>query len=72
MDDILDENRLERNEIERPIVHYRTDPFDIYDNHQFWIRYRFGKEGTRHIMDMLSQNLQRPTNRCRALSPETQ
>uniref|UniRef100_A0A915JS52 Uncharacterized protein n=1 Tax=Romanomermis culicivorax TaxID=13658 RepID=A0A915JS52_ROMCU len=36
------------------------------------MHYRFGKVDTGHIINMISQNLQHPMNRCRALSPETQ
>lgn len=36
------------------------------------MRYRFGRDGINAITDIIRQDIQHPTGRCKALSPEMQ
>lgn len=66
--EVLDVNDMN---VER-IIRDRSNPFDIYDDYQFKIRYRFNKNTTRNIMNLIYQDLTRETQRHMALSPEVQ
>lgn len=69
--DILEVIDIAELPVER-IIRDRTNPFDLYDDNKFKLRYRFNKNTTHNIMNLLNEDLIRPTERHMALSPETQ
>lgn len=50
----------------------RTNPLEIYDGNQFLQRFRISKETFLELLGLLTPELQRPTRRCKALSPAIQ
>uniref|UniRef100_A0A915J0P0 Uncharacterized protein n=1 Tax=Romanomermis culicivorax TaxID=13658 RepID=A0A915J0P0_ROMCU len=50
----------------------RVDPFEIYNDRDFYLRYRFGKPACREIIHILYDRIKRLTNRHQALLPEIQ
>lgn len=49
----------------------RLDPF-LYNDDEFEQRYRFSKNGVRHILDLINGELQKHTNRNNPVPPELQ
>lgn len=65
------ENNNENMEIER-IFRDRANPFDAYSDEVFQNRYRFSKVSVIFLINELSENIQRPTERNKSISPELQ
>lgn len=50
----------------------RANPFEVYNDREFYSRYRFSKANARRLIDILSDDLERPTQRHNALQPTDQ
>lgn len=50
----------------------RTNPFEHYNDYDFVLRYRFTKPTVRLLIDMLTEELVRPTKRHNSLAVDTQ
>jgi hypothetical protein len=48
----------------------RTDPFEIYNENEFYLRYRFHKQSCREIINILYESCAKSTKRHDALTPE--
>lgn len=51
---------------------YRCNPFERYNDLEFYGRYRFSKAATRHLIDIMRNDFERATQRHNALLPEEQ
>lgn len=50
----------------------RSNPFDVYDDLDFWMRYRFSKPSVIRIADLVRTNIQHRTNRSKPFAAEIQ
>ena len=72
--DVIDihNNYDEHHAIHRRVMRDRNNPFDIYSDVEFKLRYRFNKETVQVLINLLRDPLTRQTKRSFALSPEIQ
>lgn len=70
-DEFDDSHDQERDIIGRPIID-RNNPFEIYDDNKFMLRYRFKKETVLEIIKNAEGVLERATKRNNSLSVDTQ
>lgn len=69
MDDVAVVDELVAN---HPRVFTRKDPFTVYSDAEFKLRYRFSKETVTQLISLLSDDLKRLTRRNNSLTPATQ
>ena len=48
----------------------RMDPFHVYDDAQFVVRYRLDKAGARYVTDLVREDITNTTQRTMAVTPE--
>ncbi len=53
----------------QPVYRDRLNPFENYDNEEFIKRYRFTKQTTQDIIELISDQLQSDTQRNKAIPP---
>ena len=54
------------------VVRDRSNPLELYDDQDIFIKYRFNREGVMFIIDLLTNELEHPTKRSHALSAPLQ